>query len=76
MGWRLPKPPKIILRVSSPLRDSGTPTYMPVRVPGARVLDKDGFQAVLPLGKGLFARQMAGKCREQGGQSWEEATRK
>lgn len=27
-----------------------------------------------PLGKGLFARQMAGKCGGQGGKSWEEAT--
>lgn len=29
-----------------------------------------------PLGKGLFARQMAGKCGQPGGNSWERAMRK
>ena len=60
--------------ISSPLGISGILVCAPACVRrGSEAWTGMRSKPACPLGKGLFARQMAGKCGQPGGNSWEQA---
>lgn len=63
--------------VSLPLSISGILVHAPACIcRGSGAWTGMRSKPACPLGKGLFARQMAGKRGQPGGNSWERATRK